>query len=154
VIKPYARIPKTVDARLEWAEGLEFRATAGSGNKLILDASVEHGGANRGVRPMEALLSALGGCTGMDLVTILRKKKRDVKSLEIKLHGERTTNHPHVFKNISMEYLICGADITDQDVQWALNLSLDKYCSVAAMLKQNCKLSFRWKISRKGGKSK
>ena len=154
MIKPYVRIPKTVDTRLEWADGLEFTATAGSGNKFILDASTEHGGANRGVRPMEALLSALGGCTGMDLVTILRKKKRDIQGLQINLHGERAANHPHVFKNISMEYLIRGSDITDQDVQWALNLSLEKYCSVAAMLKDQCKLNFRWKINRKGGKSK
>jgi len=153
VIKPYAKIPKTVDASLAWADGLEFTATAGSGNKFILDASTDHGGANCGVRPMEALLSALGGCTGMDLVTILRKKKRDIQSLEIILHGERAPNHPHVFKNISMEYLICGSDITDEDVQWALNLSLEKYCSVAAMLKINCKLNYRWQIRKKGGKT-
>jgi len=97
---------------------------------------------------MEVLLSALGSCTGMDLATILRKKKRKLEALTINLHGLRAPTHPHVFENITMEYLVWGPDITDDDIQWALNLSLDKYCSVAAMLKKSCNLNFKWRINQ------
>ena len=148
MIKPYVKIPTIVDTELQWTDGLKFIATTGSSHQLILDASPEHGGNDLGARPMETLLSALGGCTGMDLVTILKKKRRNLQDLKINLHGERTSTHPHVFKNITMEYLIWGSDITDEDVQWALNLSLEKYCSIAAMLKKCCKLNFKWRIHK------
>ena len=149
MIKPYVKIPKTVDAKLELTENLRFVATTGSKHQIILDASPEHGGGDSGARPMEALLSSLGSCTGMDLATILRKKKRDLQALKINIHGERTNQHPHTFKTITMEYLIWGPDITDQDVQWALDLSLNKYCSVAAMLKKSCTINYRWRIHKK-----
>lgn len=153
MIKPYKRIPKNMDVNLEWDDGLRFISDSGSKHQIVLDGSVEHGGKNSGLRPMEALLSSLGSCTGMDLVTILKKKKKNPEKLKIKLHGERTANHPHVFKTISMEYQIWGKDITDSDVQWALDLSLNKYCSVAAMLKACCNLNFKWRIHKKGAKN-
>jgi putative redox protein len=148
MIKPYVKIPKNVDTELHWEKGLKFASKTGSGNEVVLDASPEHGGHNEGARPMEVLLSSLGGCTGMDLVTILRKKKRNVTDLKINLYGERSSTHPHVFKTITMEYQLWGTDITDADVQWALNLSLEKYCSVAAMLKKSCKLNYKWRIHK------
>jgi putative redox protein len=154
MIRPYRKIPKTMDVQLEWTEGLKFISTSGSKHQVVLDASPEHGGTDSGLRPMEALLSSLGSCTGMDLVTILRKKKRKLNNLKVSLHGERAPVHPHVFTRISMEYQIWGEDITDDDVRWALDLSLNKYCSVAAMLKQCCTINFKWRIHRKGMKVK
>jgi len=148
MLKPYTNIPKTVDIKLEWSDGLKFVSTTGSNHQMVLDGSKEHGGSDMGARPMEALLSALGSCTGMDLATILKKKKRKLEGLTINLHGMRAPTHPHVFENITMEYLVWGSDITDDDVQWALNLSLDKYCSVAAMLKKSCNLNFKWRINK------
>lgn len=149
MIKPYVKIPKNVETELKWTDGLKFEAKTGSKHQIIIDANPEHGGDDDGARPMETLLSALGGCTGMDLVTILKKKRRNLKELKINLHGERVSTHPHVFKSITMEYLIWGSDITDEDVQMALSLSLDKYCSIAAMLKKCCKLNFKWRINKK-----
>ncbi|MCD6162662.1 MAG: OsmC family protein [candidate division Zixibacteria bacterium] len=149
MIKPYVKIPKNVDTELQWTDGLKFEANTGSKHSVTMDASPEHGGADDGARPMETLLSALGGCTGMDLITILKKKRCHPEELKINLHGERVSTHPHVFKSITMEYLIWGSDITDEDVQWALSLSLDKYCSVASMLKKCCKLNYKWRIYNK-----
>jgi putative redox protein len=153
MIKPYVKIPRTMDTELEWTDGLKFISTTGTKHRILLDASPEHGGKDEGARPMEVLLSALGGCTGMDLVTILKKKKRNIQNLKIKLYGERMPSHPHIFRQITMEYILWGSDIADDDVQWALNLSLDKYCSVAAMLKKSCKLNFKWRIHRDKAKA-
>ena len=150
MIRPYIKIPKNVDAELQWTKGLKFISHTGSNHRIELDASSEHGGNDEGPRPMETMLSALGGCTGMDLVTILKNKKRNLQNLKINLYGERTSTHPHVFKKITMEYLLWSPDITDDDVQWALNLSLEKYCSIAAMLKKSCKLNIKWRIYREG----
>lgn len=149
MLKPYKKIPKNMDVDLEWQDGLSFIASTGSKHQITLDGSQEHGGSDSGLRPMEALLSSLGSCTGMDLVTILRKKRRNPECIKIKIHGERVAVHPHVFKTISMEYQVWGKDITDQDIQWALDLSLNKYCSVAAMLKKSCKLNFKWRIHKR-----
>ena len=154
MVRPYVKIPKNVDAELKWMDGLKFVSTTGSRQTLVLDASLEHGGNDQGARPMEAMLSALGSCTGMDLVTILKKKKRNLQDLKINLFGERASSHPHVFKKITMEYLIWSPDITDEDVQWAVNLSLEKYCSIAAMIKKTCKLNFKWRINKTGNSSK
>ncbi len=148
-MRPYTKIPKNQDVELEWTGGLKFISKAGSKHEIVLDGSPEHGGNDTGLRPMEALLSSLGSCTGMDLATILRKKRRDLRKLKVKLHGERSGTHPHVFKTISMEYKIWGSDITDGDVQWALDLSLKKYCSVAAMLQKCCNINYKWRIYKK-----
>jgi putative redox protein len=152
MIRPYKKIPKNMDVSLEWEDGLSFAANTGSKHQIILDGSRDHGGDDSGLRPMEALLSSLGSCTGMDLVTILRKKKCNPEKIKINLHGERAATHPHVFKTISMEYEIWGKDIKDRDIQWALDLSLNKYCSVAAMLKKCCNMNFKWRIHKKGVK--
>lgn len=154
MIRPYAKISTMIDVQLDWTGNLRFVSLTGSNHEIILDGSPEHGGKDSGARPMEALLSSLGSCTGMDLATILKKKRRDLQSLKINIHGERVNQHPHIFKTITMEYLLWGTDITDQDVQWALDLSLSKYCSVAAMLKKSCTLNYKWRIYKKKGAAK
>ena len=144
----YTKIPKTVNAELQWSQGLKFTSLTGSENKIVLDAAIEHGGKNDGARPMEALLSALGGCTGMDLVTILAKKKRQLKDLKITLNGHRASEQPHILESVTMMFDIWGSDISDEDMKWAINLSLSKYCSVSAMLEKVCKIDFKWNIHK------
>ncbi len=82
----------------------------------------------------------------MDVATILKKKKRDLQDITIKAHGQRAANHPHIYEAITLEYIVTGSDLTDDDIRWAIDLSLDKYCSVAGMLKKICKINYRWKI--------
>ena len=144
--EPYKKIPKVVSASLVWNGKMGFRCLSGSGHEAICDASPAHGGDDSGTRPMEFLLFALSGCTGMDVAMILKKKKRNLQGLEIKVHGQRAPNHPHVYEAITLEYIVTGSDLTDDDIRWAVDLSLDKYCSVAGMLKKICKLNYRWKI--------
>ncbi len=144
--EPYKKLPKVVEAGLEWNGRMGFLCKSGSGHEITSDASMTHGGENSGPRPMELLLFALSSCTGMDVAMILRKKGRDLQDLRIKSHGQRAAQHPHVYENITLEYILTGSDLTDDDVRWAVDLSLNKYCSVAGMLGKVCKINYKWKI--------
>jgi len=146
--EPYKKVPKMVEATLSWNGQMGFSCHSGSGHDVICDASNIHGGKDGGSRPMELLLFALASCTGMDVATFLSKKNRDLKDMKISAYGKRSPNHPHVFEGITLEYIFTGSDLTDDDVRWAVDLSLDKYCSVAGMLKKVCKINYHWKILR------
>jgi putative redox protein len=143
--EPYKKMSKIVEATSDWNGKMGFACKSGSGHEVICDASTSHGGEDSGARPMEFLLFALSGCTGMDVAMILRKKKRDLQGLKIKTHGQRATNHPHVYEAITLEYILTGSDLTDDDIRWAIDLSLSKYCSVAGMFQKVCKINYRWK---------
>ena len=148
--EPYKKIPKVVEATLQWNGRMGFACRSGSGhNNIISDASEIHGGDNDGPRPMEFLLFSLSSSTGMDVATFLKKRKRDLQDLEISAHGRRSPSHPHVFESITLEYTLTGSDLTDDDIRWAIDLSLQKYCSVAGMLGKVCKINCRWKIIKK-----
>jgi putative redox protein len=150
--EPYKKISKIVEADINWNGHMGFDCKSGSGHSTKIDASIAHGGDDGGARPMELLLFALSGCTGMDVATILKKKKRDLQNLEIKTHGQRAPNHPHVYESITLEYIVTGSDLTDDDIRWAIDLSLNKYCSVAGMLQKVCKINYKWKIIKGASK--
>lgn len=147
--EPYKKIPKVVKATLEWNGRMAFACRSGSGHNIVSDASEDHGGANDGPRPMELLLFSLASCTAMDVATFLKKRKSDLQDLKITAHGRRAPSHPHVFENITLDYTLTGSDLTDDDIRWAVDLSLQKYCSVAGMLGKVCKINYRWKIIKK-----
>jgi len=132
--------------RVKWTEDLAFEGTTPDGLKITMDASPEFGGKGRGPRPAEPLLLGLGGCTGMDVVSILRKKRARIESLEIEIEAERSADHPKVFTKINVNYIIAGGDLKESDVQRAIELSTEKYCVVGAMLKQACPVEYNWTI--------
>ncbi len=123
-----------MDATVTLIEGLAFRAAARSGHTVTLDAAVEAGGENRGLRPMEMLLLGVGGCTGMDVVSILRKMRQDVTGYEVRLHAERAAEHPRVFTTIEIEHVVRGHGVRLESVRRAVELSATRYCSASAML--------------------
>ncbi len=146
--EPYKKMPKMVEATAEWNERMGFSCRSGSGHEIICDASDFHGGDDTGARPMELLLFALSSCTGMDVATFLKKKKRDLRDLKVSAHGQRSPSHPHIFETITLEYVLTGSDLTDADIRWAVDLSLQKYCSVAGILRTTCKINYHWNIVR------
>ena len=113
---------------------MQFTGTATSGHMLGMDADNDAGGNNKGFRPMELLLVGFGGCSGMDAISILRKKRQEVTGLEINIRGERADSHPRVYKEIHIEYVVKGRGIKKEAVERAIALSLEKYCSVGATL--------------------
>lgn len=113
---------------------MQFTGTASSGHTLIMDADDESGGQNKGFRPMELLLVGFGGCSGMDVISILRKKKQRVSGLEINVKGKKSITAPKIFKEVHIEYVVKGKGVEKEAVERAIVLSLEKYCSVGATL--------------------
>jgi putative redox protein len=133
-----------MDAKVTWKrEGLSFDGVADSGFVVPMGTSVEHGGADDGARPMEMVLMALGGCTAFDVVSILKKKKQDITDFEILVHGNRASEHPMVYTDITLEYVVTGHALDPEAVHRAVELSETKYCSVSAMLRQAAKLTIK-----------
>jgi putative redox protein len=123
-----------LEAKVTWQKRMTFIGTGRVGLTLPIDTVPESGGDNNGFGPMELLLVGLGGCTGMDVISILEKKRQKVTHFEIRIHGERAGEHPKVFKKIALEYIVGGEAIDPAAVERAVELSETKYCSVMAML--------------------
>lgn len=129
-----------MDAKVTWKSGLNFTGIAESGFLVPLDASVDHGGTGQGTSPMELILIGLGGCTAMDVISILQKKRQEVTAFEVVLHGDRAADHPKVYTEITMEYIVTGHGVDLESIERAVELSEGKYCSVNGMLKQSVKI--------------
>jgi len=126
-----------MDAKVAWSKGLSFTGSAeGSGFSLPLGADPKVGGANDGFRPLELLLVGLAGCTAMDVISILEKKREEVAAFEVRVHCEQAGDHPRVFTRITIEYLLTGRNIDRESVERAVGLSETKYCSAQAMLRK------------------
>jgi putative redox protein len=121
-------------ARAKWVEGMAFMGEAGSGHAVIMDGAPEYGGRNLGIRPMEMLLIGLAGCTGFDVVQILKKGRESVTGCEVEVEAERATEDPKVFTRIHIAYRVSGRDLSQAKAERAVTLSKEKYCSASIML--------------------
>ena len=139
----------TAKARL--MEGMRFMAESGSGHIVNLDASVEHGGADLGFRPMELLLVGLAGCTAMDVISILRKKRQDVRGYTVAVSGVRAETDPMVFTEITVEHRVFGHEIDPEAVRRAIELSESRYCGAGAMLGKTARLTHTYRILEDDG---
>ena len=99
-----------------------------------------------GHRPMELLLVALAGCSGVDISHILKKKRQEVKDIKIKVEGLRREEHPRIYQKIRIEYEVYGKGVKEKAVEEAIKLSVEKYCSVHAMLKPSCEIEFQFRV--------
>jgi putative redox protein len=113
---------------------MAFQATTGSGHQVVLDAAAAHGGDNRGPSPMELLLASLGGCTGMDVVAMLRKMRQDVTDYRVEVQGVRRDEHPRIYTSITVEHVVRGRGLDSSKVARAVELSATRYCPASAML--------------------
>jgi putative redox protein len=127
--------------------GISFRGRTGTGHQLILDAPEEAGGENRGPRPVELVLLGLAGCTGMDVISILRKMRQDVTGYEVQVRGdERAPDHPKVFTRVTVEHIVRGRALTEASVARAVELSATRYCPVSAMLGATAQVTHTYRI--------
>ena len=133
-------------AKVKLETGMRFDAVAGSGHHITLDASEYGGGQNAGFLPMELLLVGLGGCTGMDVISILRKKRQQVTGYEVQVSGIRAEEHPMVFVEITVEHIITGHHIQPEAVARAIQLSEERYCGAGAMLGKVAHLTHTYRI--------
>ena len=135
-----------IEAKVTLRENMHFEGSASSGHMLTMDADDAAGGSNKGFRPMELLLVGFGGCSGMDVISILRKKRQNVTGLEMNVKGEKADSYPHVYKEVHIEYVVKGKSVDKDAVERAINLSLDKYCSVGATLGKAGRITHSYRI--------
>ena len=127
-------------------DAFHFSAANENGNTVHIDASPEIGGTNQGMRPMQMLLSAMGGCSAIDIINILKKQKQDLKDLKITVTGERQKNVvPSLFETIHAHYKFYG-NLDRDKVEKAINLSVRKYCSVSKTLEQTATITYSFEI--------
>ncbi len=132
-------------AQLTLVKGMQFVGVGDSHHGIILDTDFE-GDIPAGNKPMELLLIALGGCTGMDVISILRKKRQKVTYFGLEIVGFRTEEHPRVFKEIKIKYILKGDDLSPGAIERAIELSQEKYCSISVMLKKTAKIETSYEI--------
>ncbi len=135
-----------MQVRIKWLEQRAFQAETGSGHTLMMDGPPEHGGQNSAARPMEMVLVGLGGCSAFDVVEILEKSRQKVEDCQIEIEAERADEVPAVFTKIHMHFLIAGEKLNEKHVKRAVELSVDKYCSVAKMMRPNVTITFDYEI--------
>ena len=133
-------------AKVTLVKDMQFIGDTDSGHAIVMDSDFSVGGKNTGPRPMELLLIASGGCTGMDVISILRKKKQDVTGLEINVKGNKAEEFPKKLTEIIIEYIVKGRNISEEAVKRAIDLSMNKYCSVKATLEGSTKINYSYKI--------
>lgn len=132
-----------MDAIVSWQQRMSFSGMSDSGFSVPIGTTAESGGDDDAVRPVELILIGLGGCTGMDVISILEKKKQKVTAFDIKLHADRSQEHPKVFTAIEIEYIVSGKEIDRVAVERAVQLSTEKYCPAFAMLSKIAPISTR-----------
>lgn len=123
-------------ARIKWIENVSFIAESGSGHALVMDGAPEGGGRNMGPRPMEVVLMGTGGCTAYDVVHILRKSRAPVTDCVVEIDADRAEEDPKVFTKIHFHFIVTGTGLKPAQVERAVHLTAEKYCSASIMLGQ------------------
>ena len=131
---------------VNWVDGMLMVGKSHSGHSITMDGPPEIGGDNLGVRPMEMLLLGVAGCTMIDVVTTLKKMRQELTHCETKVNAERADDHPKVFTNIHIQFLVKGNDLDSKKVEKAITLSAEKYCSASIMLGKTASISHDFEI--------
>lgn len=133
-------------ANIAWQEGVSFLGQVGSGHSVLMDGAPEAGGKNLGPRPMEMILLGLGGCTAFDVVHILRKGRQAITGCQVEMDAQRAIEDPKVFTRIHLHFIITGKGLDPRQVERAINLSAEKYCSASMMLKATVDITHDYEI--------
>ena len=135
-----------MNAKVDWKGRMSFTGSADSGFEVPLGSYPEVGGDNDGFRPMELMAVSLAGCTAMDVISILKKKRQEVSDFQVKVETERADQHPKVFTSAVIEYHVAGKDIAENAVTRAMELSADAYCPAQAMIGKIIPLTLKYYI--------
>ncbi|MFM8319554.1 MAG: OsmC family protein [Chloroflexota bacterium] len=135
-----------MDAKVVWNQRMSFTGTADSGFQLNLGTDPAVGGDNDGFRPMELLAIGLAGCTAMDVISILSKKRQQVQAFDVQVHAARASEHPKVFTDAVIEYTFVGHNIEEAAVLRAIELSAVRYCPAQAMLSKAMSIELKYTI--------
>ena len=130
-----------MESTITWTSGMSLNSSQ-DGHDIVLDLPLELGGTDKGAKPKTLLLTALGGCTAMDVVSLLNKMRVGFSGLKIHLSADLTEEHPKVFKSIQMKCVFSGESLPMEKLEKAVRLSKEKYCGVGAMLAKACPITY------------
>lgn len=133
-------------ARIKWVDEVSFVGETESGHAVVMDGPPAGGGRNLGPRPMEMLLIGTGGCTAYDVVTILKKGRQQITDCIVDIQSERAETDPKVFTKIHMHFVVTGKELKKEQVERAIKLSADKYCSASIMLGKTAAMTHDFEI--------
>lgn len=133
-------------ARIKWVENVCFMGESETGHAVILDGAPENGGRNMGMRPMEMLLLGMGACTSFDVVTILKKARQPITDCVAEIDATRANEVPKVFTKIHVHFVVTGKDLNPVQVERAVKLSAEKYCSASIMLSKSVEITHDFEI--------
>jgi putative redox protein len=133
-------------ARIKLVDGITFVAESGSGHGIVVDAAPDVGGKNLGPRPMELVLMGAGACSAVDVMLILRKARQPVTDCVVEMDSVRADTDPKVFTRIHMHYVVTGKGLAHAQVERAIKLSKEKYCSATIMLAQSCEITVDFEV--------
>ena len=133
-------------ARIKLLEGMTFVAESGSGHGIVVDAAPDIGGKDLGPRPMELVLMGTGACSAVDVVLILRRARQPITDCEVLVESERAAEDPKVFTKIHLHYVVTGKGLAQPQVERAIKLSKEKYCSATIMLAATAEVTFDYEI--------
>lgn len=137
-----------MQARVKWVENAAFLAESGSGHAIVVDGPEHIGGRNLGPRPMELMLMSVGACSSVDVVYILKRARQPVVGCEVAVSAERAETEPAVFTKIHLHFIVTGAGLSESQVQRAVTLSAEKYCSASIMLgRGGCEMTHSHEIA-------
>ena len=135
-----------METQLKWAGNAAFIGTASSGHAVVMDGPAEGGGRNLGPRPMEMLILGMGACSTYDVVSILKKSRQEITDCEIKITSQRADSDPKVFTDIQLHFIVSGKDLKEKQVERAIKLSAEKYCSASIMLGKTANITHDYEI--------
>ncbi|WP_413438452.1 OsmC family protein [Sulfuriferula sp. GW1] len=135
-----------MQARIKWVENVAFLGETGSGHAVLMDGAPEGGGRNLGPRPMELVLIGTGGCTAYDVVHILKKSRAEISDCVAEIQAERAGEDPKVFTKIHFHFIVTGKNLKPEQVERAIHLSAEKYCSASIMLGKTATITHDFEI--------
>lgn len=133
---------------VRWESGMRFVGTTEEGDSLTMDTDPESGGEGHGFRPAKLVLVGLGGCTGMDIIWILKRQRQEVTGLEMNVTGTKRKKDPRYYEDIQIEYIVRGRNLKESAVKRAIELSEQKYCSVRGIFRPEVKVSTNYRIEK------
>ena len=135
-----------METQLKWAGNAAFIGRASSGHTVVMDGPAEGGGRNLGPRPMEMLILGMGACSTYDVVSILKKSRQEITGCEIKVTSRRADSDPKVFTDIHIHFVVSGTNLKEKQVERAIKLSAEKYCSASIMLGATANITHDFEI--------
>jgi putative redox protein len=135
-----------METQLKWAGNAAFIGRSSSGHTVVMDGPAEGGGRNLGPRPMEMLILGMGACSTYDVVSILKKSRQEISDCEIKITSKRAESDPRVFTDIHIHFVVSGRNLKQKQVERAIKLSAEKYCSASIMLGATANITHDFEI--------